>query len=107
MARSLAAEGRDVVLVSKDLPMRVKAASIGLAAEEYRAGLVIGVPAYHGATRTHRPGAETMAAGVRGVRLGLTGYGRPRPRTGVGVYVDFAATERDWRQYVDGWVRPA
>ncbi|HLU70818.1 MAG TPA: PhoH family protein [Nonomuraea sp.] len=41
VARSLAAEGRDVVLVSKDLPMRVKAASIGLVAEEYRAGLVV------------------------------------------------------------------
>lgn len=40
VARSLAAEGCDVVLVSKDLPMRVKAASIGLAAEEYRAELV-------------------------------------------------------------------
>ncbi|MFC7592676.1 PhoH family protein [Nonomuraea antimicrobica] len=40
VARSLAAEGRDVVLVSKDLPMRVKAASIGLSAEEYRAELV-------------------------------------------------------------------
>ncbi|MET8335055.1 PhoH family protein [Streptosporangium canum] len=41
VARTLAAEGRDVVLVSKDLPMRVKAASIGLAAEEYRAELVV------------------------------------------------------------------
>ncbi|MEU8245317.1 PhoH family protein [Nonomuraea sp. NPDC048916] len=41
VARSLAAEGCDVVLVSKDLPMRVKAASIGLAAEEYRAELVV------------------------------------------------------------------
>ncbi|WP_084957597.1 PhoH family protein [Thermoactinospora rubra] len=41
VARSLAAEGCDVVLVSKDLPMRVKAASIGLAAEEYRAELVM------------------------------------------------------------------
>ncbi|RJL33339.1 PhoH family protein [Bailinhaonella thermotolerans] len=40
VARALAAEGHDVVLVSKDLPMRVKAASIGLAAEEYRAELV-------------------------------------------------------------------
>ncbi|GII93180.1 PhoH family protein [Sinosporangium siamense] len=40
VARHLAAEGCDVVLVSKDLPMRVKAASIGLAAEEYRAELV-------------------------------------------------------------------
>ena len=37
VARSLAAEGEDVVLVSKDLPLRVKAASIGLTAEEYRA----------------------------------------------------------------------
>ena len=37
VARSLAAEGEEVVLVSKDLPMRVKAASIGLTAQEYRA----------------------------------------------------------------------
>jgi PhoH-like ATPase len=41
VAANLAAEGRDVVLVSKDLPMRVKASSVGLAAEEYRAELVI------------------------------------------------------------------
>ncbi|GAA3125925.1 PhoH family protein [Planomonospora alba] len=41
VARSLAAEGHDVVLVSKDLPMRIKAASVGLAAEEYRAELVM------------------------------------------------------------------
>ncbi|MEU7896685.1 PhoH family protein [Nonomuraea sp. NPDC049152] len=40
VARTLAAEGKDVVLVSKDLPLRVKAASIGLSAEEYRAELV-------------------------------------------------------------------
>ena len=41
VARNLAADGRDVVLVSKDLPMRVKASSVGLAAEEYRAELVV------------------------------------------------------------------
>ncbi|GAA4213243.1 PhoH family protein [Microbispora amethystogenes] len=41
VAQNLAAEGADVVLVSKDLPMRVKAASIGLSAEEYRAGMVV------------------------------------------------------------------
>jgi PhoH-like ATPase len=39
VACSLAAEGEDVVLVSKDLPLRVKAASIGLTAQEYRAEL--------------------------------------------------------------------
>lgn len=40
VARGLAAGGRDVVLVSKDLPLRIKAASVGLAAEEYRAELL-------------------------------------------------------------------
>jgi len=39
VARSLAVDGDDVVLVSKDLPLRVKAAAIGLAAQEYRGGL--------------------------------------------------------------------
>jgi PhoH-like ATPase len=41
VARNLAAEGRNVVLVSKDLPMRVKASAVGLTAQEYRAELVI------------------------------------------------------------------
>jgi PhoH-like ATPase len=41
VARNLAAEGDDVVLVSKDLPLRVKAASVGLTAEEYRAELAV------------------------------------------------------------------
>jgi PhoH-like ATPase len=38
VALGLAAEGRDVTLVSKDMPLRVKAASVGLAADEYRHG---------------------------------------------------------------------
>jgi PhoH-like ATPase len=37
VARNLAAEGSDVVLVSKDMPLRIKAASIGLHAQEYLA----------------------------------------------------------------------
>src|SRR6201986_819089 len=39
VACNFAAEGHDVVLVSKDLPLRVKAASVGLPAQEYRGGL--------------------------------------------------------------------
>jgi len=39
VALNLAAEGLDVSVVSKDLPMRVKAAALGLGAEEYRAEL--------------------------------------------------------------------
>ncbi|RYJ07584.1 MAG: PhoH family protein, partial [Actinomycetales bacterium] len=37
----VADEGFDVTIVSKDLPMRVKASSVGLAAEEYRAELAL------------------------------------------------------------------
>ncbi|MGH8970156.1 MAG: PhoH family protein [Actinomycetes bacterium] len=36
VARNLGSEGADVTLVSKDLPMRVKASAVGLTAEEYR-----------------------------------------------------------------------
>ncbi len=36
VALNFRAEGHDVVLVSKDLPMRVKASAVGLPAEEYR-----------------------------------------------------------------------
>jgi PhoH-like ATPase len=39
VARSLVAEGESVVLVSKDLPLRIKAGAIGIAAQEYRAEL--------------------------------------------------------------------
>ncbi|WP_285062780.1 PhoH family protein [Frigoribacterium sp. ME-P-080] len=41
VASNLAADGLAVTVVSKDLPLRVKAASIGLAAEEYRAEQVV------------------------------------------------------------------
>ncbi len=41
VARNLANEGRLVTVVSKDLPMRVKASACGLDAEEYRAELAV------------------------------------------------------------------
>jgi PhoH-like ATPase len=41
VARNLSADGRAVTLVSKDLPLRVKASAIGLVAEEYRAELAL------------------------------------------------------------------
>ena len=37
VARNLANEGHSVTLVSKDLPLRIKASAVGLDAEEYRA----------------------------------------------------------------------
>lgn len=41
VALNYRAEGDDVVLVSKDLPMRVKASAVGLTAEEYRNELTV------------------------------------------------------------------
>ncbi|MBU3702130.1 MAG: PhoH family protein [Acidimicrobiia bacterium] len=36
VARNLAAEGNDVTVVTKDLPLRIKASIVGLSADEYR-----------------------------------------------------------------------
>ncbi|MFE6969432.1 PhoH family protein [Isoptericola sp. NPDC057653] len=41
VAANLAGEGRDVTVVSKDLPMRVKASAVGLRAEEFRHELAV------------------------------------------------------------------
>ncbi|SDJ00786.1 PhoH-like ATPase [Frankineae bacterium MT45] len=38
---NLAVDGHDVTLVSKDMPLRVKAASVGLASDEYRTSLAV------------------------------------------------------------------
>ena len=40
IAKNLMSDGKDVVLVSKDLPLRVKASSVGVEAQEYLAELV-------------------------------------------------------------------
>ncbi|MGH3712736.1 MAG: PhoH family protein [Micromonosporaceae bacterium] len=47
VALAIAAEGGDVTLVTKDMPLRVKAAAVGLAADEYRHGQV-GDPTWTG-----------------------------------------------------------
>lgn len=41
VAKNLADDGADVCLVSKDVPLRVKAAAVGLDADEYRAELAV------------------------------------------------------------------
>ena len=41
VGKNLSNEGFDVTIVSKDLPMRVKASAVGMAAEEYRAELAV------------------------------------------------------------------
>lgn len=66
VAAALAAAGSLVTVVSKDLPMRIKAASVGLAAEEYRAQLAID-SGYTGMTRIGLTEAELAHLWDQGV----------------------------------------
>jgi PhoH-like ATPase len=59
VAKNLADEGSDVVLVSKDLPLRIKASAVGLEAEEYRAETISDSdPGYSGMTELDVAGAD-------------------------------------------------
>lgn len=65
--------------------------------------LLIGLPFFHENDLGHHESAETVAAAVRGARLGLGRTDRGRERFGVALYVDFAARDGDWAAYRKGW----
>ncbi|MFD4143398.1 MULTISPECIES: hypothetical protein [unclassified Streptomyces] len=65
--------------------------------------LLMGLPFFHEDDLGHHENAETVAAAVRGTRLGLGRTDRDRKRFGVALYVDFAAEEADWAAYRAGW----
>ncbi|MER5662506.1 hypothetical protein [Streptomyces mirabilis] len=67
--------------------------------------LLMGLPFYYEDNMDHHGSAETVAAAVRGTRLGLSRTDRTREHFGVALYVDFAAREKDWTAYEEGWVR--
>ncbi|MFJ8699384.1 glycoside hydrolase family 18 protein [Streptomyces ardesiacus] len=79
--------------------------SLALEATPPTTHLLMGLPFYHENRFGHWNHAETVAAAVRGVRLGLSRTDAGRERFGVAAYIDFAATEEDWASYRDGWVR--
>ncbi|OEV09895.1 PhoH family protein [Streptomyces nanshensis] len=58
VARNLQAEGADVTVVSKDLPLRIKASSVGLHAEEYRAELAVTESGWTGMSELTLPGED-------------------------------------------------
>jgi hypothetical protein len=77
--------------------------SLALRATPKDTDLLMGLPFYHENKLGHRASAETVAAAVRGVRLGLGDTDRDRTDFGVALYVDFAAEESDWAAYREGW----
>ncbi|MER6994258.1 hypothetical protein [Streptomyces sp. NPDC000410] len=65
--------------------------------------LLMGLPFFHEDDIGHWENAETVSAAIRGTRLGLGRTDRDRERFGVALYVDFAAEEKDWEAYREGW----
>ncbi|MEU1002754.1 hypothetical protein [Streptomyces tibetensis] len=66
--------------------------------------LLMGLPFYWENDVSHWGHAETVPAAVRGVRLGLSRTDADRARFGVALYIDYAATEANWRAYEEDWV---
>ncbi|WP_260612877.1 glycosyl hydrolase family 18 protein [Streptomyces sp. WAC08452] len=66
--------------------------------------LLMGLPFYHESNFDHWGHAETVEAAVRGARLGLSRTDADRRLFGVAPYIDFAATETNWKEYQEGWV---
>jgi hypothetical protein len=104
-----------VVIMAYDTALPVESLYGGYVARQTRLALgavpahtdlLIGVPAYHDDNASHHAAAETLPAALHGIRLGLSDD-VGRRRFGVALYVDFAATEADWRAYRDGWVGDA
>ncbi|WP_405003877.1 glycoside hydrolase family 18 protein [Kitasatospora purpeofusca] len=78
---------------------------LALEATPAEVDLLMGLPFYWEDKWGHWGRAETVPAGIRGIRLGLGRQDPHRPNFGVGLYVDFAATEQNWADYRRDWVR--
>src|SRR5512139_652488 len=81
VAIGLFTDGLDVMLVSKDLPMRVKAAAIGLAADDFRFGQAID-PTWSGLAELDITDAD-MSALYAGASIALDGAGDLPVHTGL------------------------
>lgn len=67
--------------------------------------LLMGLPFFREDKWGHWGRAETVPAGIRGIRLGLARNAPGRAAFGVALYVDFASTPQNWEDYRSGWVR--
>jgi len=106
VAANLAGQGHDVTLVSKDLPMRVKASSVGLRAEEYRAELAV-ESGYTGMAEVHVTD-EAMAKLWDRQTIAvsdLSGVGEQQLLTHTGLVLHSARGSGLGRVTVDGQVR--
>lgn len=103
-----------VAVMSYDTAMPTQALYSGYLAQQtelaaevtpHEVDLLMGVPAFWADDPGHDGSSETVAAAVRGIRLGLTRADVDRANFGVALYVDFAARPQDWTDYRQGWCR--
>ncbi|MFD4434015.1 hypothetical protein [Nocardia sp. NPDC058497] len=103
-----------VAVMSYDTAMPTEALYSGYVAQQtelaaevtpHEVDLLMGAPAFWADDPGHHGAAETVAAAVRGIRLGLTRADVERENFGVALYVDFAARPQDWVDYRQGWCR--
>ncbi|MEU4599965.1 hypothetical protein [Nocardia sp. NPDC023988] len=101
-----------VAVMSYDTAMPTRALYSGYVAQQTELALevtpaevdlLMGAPAFWADDPGHHGTAETVAAAVRGIRLGQTRTDVGRANFGVALYVDFAATPQDWADYRQGW----
>ncbi|MGM7646735.1 hypothetical protein ACSVDM_17680 [Nocardia sp. JW2] len=101
-----------VAVMSYDTAMPTRALYSGYVAQQTELALevtpaevdlLMGAPAFWADDPGHHGAAETVAAAVRGIRLGQTRTDVGRANFGVALYVDFAATPQDWADYRQGW----
>lgn len=83
----------------------VRQAELALDLTPATTSILIGAPAYHDHGVPFLDGSESVAGAGEGARLALSSYGR-REGFGLALYVDFAATEEDWKEYSDHWAIP-
>jgi hypothetical protein len=78
-----------------------KQTQLALEATPASTDVLMGLPAYWESNPSHWGHAETVAAAVRGARLGLGDS--TRKNFGLALYIDFTATPANWAAYRDGW----
>ncbi|MER5636033.1 hypothetical protein ABT095_03660 [Kitasatospora sp. NPDC002227] len=101
-----------IAVMSYDTSMQLESLYGGYVAQQTKLALeatppgvdlLMGLPGYWDDTFSHRGSAETVAAAVRGARLGLSRHGGGRRTFGLALYADFSASAQDWSSFRDGW----
>lgn len=65
----------------------------------------IGIPSYDESNVGHRPGAENVRSGIRGVRLGLADLGDDAPAIGAAIYAEWTTNADEWATWRRDWLR--